>query len=72
MPRPTASIQAEINALEAELQSVDPQSQAADGASRTEVDRQKLQQRLDELYALLDRRSVGMFTRGKITGQAVG
>jgi len=71
MPRPTESIQAEITALEAELQSYSPQSQAADGASRSEVDRERLQRRLDELYAILDRRTGGMFVRGKVAGQGV-
>ena len=72
MPRAEASIQAEIAALEAKLQAVEDHAVSADGASLTRNDRAALERRLDQLYSILDRRSVGGFVRGRVVGLGGG
>jgi hypothetical protein len=71
MARSASSIQAEIDAIEALLQSTDSlvSSVTADGASRS-IDRNGLQTRLDRLYQQLGRAngSNPMFARGRING----
>jgi hypothetical protein len=72
MPRPAASVQAEIAALEAELQKYRPAAIGADGSNRAEANREILQKRLDSLYAILDRREYGGFVRGRVVGLGGG
>jgi hypothetical protein len=71
MGRSTASIQAEIDAIESLLGSTSglASTVSADGVTRT-VDRPKLCERLDKLYMQLGRAngSDPMFVRGHIRG----
>lgn len=71
MARSTASIQAEITAIESLLGSTDANYSmvSATGGSRT-IDRAALSARLDQLYAQLDRTngSSPMIVRGVVKG----
>lgn len=72
MPRSTASIQAEIDVIEARLSAADSliNSEGSDGVSISYSDRSKLEMRLDRLYVMLDRASGSgpMFVRGRVSG----
>lgn len=72
MGRSASSIQSEITVIETQLASASSliQSTSADGTSVTQADRQKLEQRLDELYQQLGRAngSSPMLVRGRLKG----
>ncbi len=72
MARTAASIQSEIDAIEARLSSADGlvRSVGSDGSSVTYEDRSKLEVRLDKLYQMLGRAngSNPMFVRGHVDG----
>lgn len=71
MPRSTASIQSEIDAIEALLTTAGSMNTmvGADGVSRS-IDRTGLERRLDTLYQQLDRASgsAPMIVRGVVKG----
>lgn len=70
MARSAASIQLEINALEAKLQDSSSlyNGVGADGVNAS-INREALERRLDRLYAMLDRANGGpMFVRGRVLG----
>ena len=72
MPRNAASIQSEIDIIEARLASADglANSVGSDGVSISYADRQQLAKRLDQLYLQLDRATGAspMFVRGRVSG----
>jgi len=71
MPRSAASIQTEITAIEAQIDSIaSAQSYSAGGKSKTNQRYLDLTTRLDQLYQQLDRATgaAPMFTRGTVTG----
>lgn len=70
MPRAAASIQAEITAIEAQLQASDSLYTALSGnnVQRT-IDRKALEARLEKLYRYLDRAGgEPMTVRGRVKG----
>lgn len=71
MARSAASIQAEIDAIEAKISSIySMKSYSIAGRSKTEHDVSALTTRLDQLYIQLDRISgaAPMFVRGVVKG----
>lgn len=69
MARTAALIQAEIDALEADITSL-VQSGASDSTSASKIDYRAKTARLDFLYLALDRitGAAPMFARGRLTG----
>ena len=70
MARSAASIQTEINAIEALLAtSASMYTDAADAATSRSIDRPALEMRLSRLYAQYDRATgTPMFVRGRVQG----
>jgi hypothetical protein len=70
MARNTASIQAEIDAIEARLSSADSfvRSAGSLGTNIAYEDRAALERRLDQLYNQLDVASGYRFVRGRLDG----
>ena len=76
MPRPTGNISAEIALIESQLATGSTGNvgglavqMSSGNTSLSFADRQKLEQRLDQLYRQLDRLSAGsMISRGRLVG----